>query len=315
MNRRKLGSTGLKVSEIAFGGVEIGMPYGPHKDKLLSDNEAADLLHNAVEKGINFFDTARGYGRSEEIMGKAFDGMRKKVLICTKCKHLRNTNGQLLENENIADFIENSVKTSLEKLQTDYIDVFLSHTADAEILENEKVIAAFKSIKQRGIAKAIGVSTYGYNDTKKAVESGNWDVVQLAFNLMDQSCRELLPIAKEKGVGVMVRSVLMRGILTDKKFNFHEKLRAIKLQRQKYRELLDEQITSLSDFATKFVLSFPEVSAALVGIDRQEFLDKAVELADGNYMDSEQLAKAESLAWPDPDFLDLSVWDRNGWLK
>ena len=89
MNKRTLGRTSLKVSEIAFGGVEIGMSYGigvnSHND-MLSEKEAIRLLHEAADTGINFFDTARAYGKSEHIMGKAFADRRESVVISTKCR-------------------------------------------------------------------------------------------------------------------------------------------------------------------------------------------------------------------------------------
>ncbi len=314
MNKRKLGATGIEVSEIAFGGVEIGMPYGAHKEDRLTDDEAVRLLHNAVEKGITFFDTARGYGRSEEIMGKAFADMRDEVVICTKCAHLKDTDGNLKTAGNIGEYIEDSIKTSLDKLRIDQVDVFLSHTADNEILNNKEVVQAFKSVKDRGLTKAVGVSTYGYADTKTAIDSGDWDVVQLAFNLMDQSCGQLFPSAQKNGVGIMVRSVLMRGILTDSPIEFHEKLESVRQQREQLKVLLSPEIDSLSDLATKFVLSFDAVSAALVGIDKQKFLDDAVRLADGNYLDGELLRKAKELAYPDPAFLNMGMWNKNGWL-
>jgi aryl-alcohol dehydrogenase-like predicted oxidoreductase len=72
---------------------------------------------------------------------------------------------------------------------------------------------------------------------------------------------------------------------------------------------------SLSDLATKFVLSFSDVSSVLVGIDKMEFLNKAVALASGEYLADDMIAKLKQLAYPDPEFLNLAMWDRQGWLK
>ncbi len=233
MNNRLLGKSGISVSEIAFGAVEIGMPYGVHK-KLIGEEEAVRLLHAAADKGINFFDTARRYGLSEERIGSAFKGIRKNIVISTKCAHLRDSNGKLPQGKSLQKFIEESVSTSLKMLKTDYVDVFLSHSSDAEILASEEIAECFASIKKRGLARTIGVSTYGAKDTKTAIDSGNWDVVQISFNLMDQSCGKLFDSAKQNGIGIMVRSALMRGILTDAKFEYHEKIECIKEHRKKY---------------------------------------------------------------------------------
>ena len=98
MNKRMLGQTGIQVSEIAFGGVEIGLPYGigiKSKADMPSQEESVRLLHTAVDSGINFFDTARMYGLSESIMGNAFKDRRNQVVmvdcLITSPKYLLKT--------------------------------------------------------------------------------------------------------------------------------------------------------------------------------------------------------------------------------
>ena len=303
------------VSELAFGGVEIGLPYGVHKE-LMPQDAAIDLLMAAVDSEINFFDTARMYGCSEERMGMAFKGMRDQVVLSSKCPHLRLADGKIRAGAILKTFVEESLHTSLELLQTDYLDVYLVHSADTEILKTDEVAETFETIKQKGYVRSIGVSTYGFADFKLACEDGRWDVVQLAFNLMDQTAAELFPVARQKGIGIMVRSVLMRGILTDTGVDLtHEKLRPVAEHRKKYLKLLDGENRSLSDLATKFVLSFADVSSVLVGIDKMEFLNKAVALANGTYLDDAMLARIKQLAYPDPEFLNLAMWDRKGWTK
>ena len=127
MKKRPLGNTDIEVSEIAFGGVEIGMPYGigvKNKDDMLSEKDALELLHAALDKEINFFDTARMYGTSEIIMGKAFKGKRNDVVICTKCRHFIDNEERIPSHPVPKDVIENSLDESLEALQTDHVDVF-----------------------------------------------------------------------------------------------------------------------------------------------------------------------------------------------
>ena len=303
------------VSELAFGGVEIGLPYGVHKE-LMSQDAAIDLLRAAIDSGINFFDTARMYGCSEERMGMAFKGLRDQVVLSSKCPNLRLADGKIRTGAILKTFVEESLRTSLRMLQTDYLDVYLVHSADTEILKTDEVAETFATIKQKGYVRAIGVSTYGFADFGLACEDGRWDVVQLAFNLMDQTAAELFPVAKQKGIGIMVRSVLMRGILTDIGVDLtHEKLHPVAEHRKKYLKLLGGENRSLSDLATKFVLSFEDVSSVLIGIDKMDFLNKAVALTNGRYFDEAMLAKLRQLAYPDPEFLNIAMWDRNGWTK
>jgi aryl-alcohol dehydrogenase-like predicted oxidoreductase len=318
MNKRPLGNTGINVSEIAFGGVEIGMPYGigvKNKNDMLSENEAVNLLHAAMDKGINFFDTARIYGTSETIMGKAFNGKRSDVVICTKCRHFIDNEGKIPSDLVLKEIIENSFDESLNALQTDHVDVFMLHQANLEILEHDGISSVFQDLKKEGKTIAIGVSTYTPEETQKAIESGVWDVIQLPFNLMDQRQAAFFAAAKEKGIGLVVRSVLMKGLLSNRGKNLHPALKEVEQHISGYDKLQDLSGYSLPMLATKFALSFPEISSILVGIDREEYLEQSVEAANGVYLNDDIMKEAEQLAFPNADFLNLHHWSKMNWLK
>nr|WP_295924539.1 aldo/keto reductase [uncultured Dyadobacter sp.] len=317
MKNRSLGNTGIQVSEIAFGGVEIGMPYGigvRGKEDMLTERDAIYLLQQAQEKGINFFDTARLYGESESIIGKAFDGRRAEIVLATKCDHFRK-DGRLLPDHELRPFILNSLQQSLKALRTDYLDIFMLHQADMEILQNPVIAAVFSELKQRQIIRATGASTYLAAETRLAIESGNWDVIQLPFNLMDQRQGAFFESASENGVGLVIRSVLMKGLLSDRGKNLHPALADVEAHIQNYQALTGDQFPDLPTLATRFALSFAEISSVLVGIDKMEYLQKALDTASGDYMQQDMLQRARSLVYPDPSFLDLPHWDRMGWLK
>ena len=150
MNQRLLGRSGIRVSEISFGGVEIGLPYGigvKSKTDMLSETEAIHLLHAAIDSGINFFDTASMYGTSESIIGRAFQGRRDRMVICTKCRHFRDSDGRLPPSGKLKEIIETSLQESLAALQTGFIDVYMLHQADLEILDNEMIANTFLNLK------------------------------------------------------------------------------------------------------------------------------------------------------------------------
>jgi 1-deoxyxylulose-5-phosphate synthase len=318
MKQRTLGRTGIQVSEISFGGVEIGIPYGigiQSQADMPSDAEAMNLLHAALDCGINFFDTARAYGRSEEIIGMAFKGKRESAVICTKCGRLLKENGQLPHPEQIRAMIDRSLQASLSALQTDYLDVFMLHSADLDTLHNETVAGTFLELKEKGHIRATGVSTYTVEETILAIEKGIWDIIQLSFNLMDQRQAEHFDHARAAGVGLMVRSVLLKGILSDRGRNLHPALKAVEDHRNLYQNLLGPATPTLSTLATKFALSYSQVASVLVGMDRMAYLHQAVATANGGYLDAELLVRAEKLAFPNPEFIDLPKWDRMGWLK
>lgn len=318
MLKRKLGNTGLEVSEIAFGGVEIGLPYGfgiESKSDMLSEPKAIKLLHQAVERGINFFDTARLYGESEAIMGKAFKGKRHEIILASKCSHFRDKNGQLPAHSQIKTFIEKSLSESLKALQTDYLDIFMLHQSDVEILENPVIADVFASLKESGKVKFTGASTYTHQETHLAISSGNWNIIQLPFSLLDQQHAQYFEKAKEKGIGVIVRSVLMRGLLSDRGTNLHPALAKVENHIKTYNTLLDTQFLDLPTLATKFALSFDNISAVLIGIDKESYLEKALATANGEYMQLELFNKAKKMAFPETDFLNLPYWDKMEWLK
>ena len=308
----------MEVSEVAFGGVEVGMPYGlsvKSPEEMITESDAIRLLHASLDAGINFYDTARLYGASETVMGKAFYDRRQKVLIASKSKYLRKPGGPIPVYAKLKDTVEGSLRESLTELKTDYLDLYMLHQADQEILENDDVQRVFSDLKQSGVIRATGVSTYTNAQTTMAIEAGIWDAIQVPFNLMDQRSESIFEQAEEAGVGLITRSVLFKGILTAQGKNLHPALKSVEDHVKEYDTLLGEKYLNLPTLATKFVLSFEAVSAVLIGMDRLEFLEHALESADGNYLNAKDLAKAKALCFPDPEFLNLPLWDKKGWLK
>lgn len=318
MHYRPLGKTGIHVSEIAFGGVEIGIPYGigvSDRSDMLSHGEAVNLLHAALDGGINFFDTARLYGESEQIMGKAFHDRRDRIVLATKCRHFRNHDGSIPGYAALRGIIMSSLQESLSELQTDYVDIFMLHQADTAILENNDVSRVFAELKESGIIRTTGASTYSVEETILAIQSNAWDVIQLPFNLMDQRQEKIFCLAGERGVGIVIRSVLLKGLLSAKGRGLHPALKKVEEHVTKYAALFEDSIKDLPTLATKFALSFKEVSSVLVGIDRIDYLKQALGSADGHYLNERKLSEAKDLQFPDPTFLNLPEWDRLGWLK
>ena len=318
MRKRPLGKTDMEVSEIAFGGVEIGMPYGigvESASDMPTEAEAIHLLHTALDEGINFFDTARLYGHSEAIMGKAFHDRRDQVIIASKSIYFKDEAGKIPKYSHLKKIIETSLQESLTALQTDYIDIYMLHQVDKEILENESVCRIYSDLKNSGVIRATGASTYSVEQTRKAIAMGMWDVIQLPFNLMDQRQAATFSLAAQAGIGIVIRSVLFKGILSQRGRNLHPALKDVEFHVRNYDVLLDNTITDLATLATKFALSYEEVASILVGIDRMEYLYNSLEAANGKYLDINTLSKAKELCYPDPAFLDLPKWDKMGWLR
>jgi aryl-alcohol dehydrogenase-like predicted oxidoreductase len=310
MNKRMLGKTGIEVSELAFGAVEIGMPYGLNvrsQADMISERDAISLLHAALDKGINFIDTARQYGESEAIIGKAFKERRQQIVITTKCKHLHDDGEMGVQ-------IIDSLDESLTALQTEYVDLYMLHDSKPEITQHEDILSCFRKIKLEGDIRACGVSTYTIEETKAAIDCGVWDVVQVPFNLLDQQQLPLIELAHQRGIGIVVRSVLMKGLLSNRAQKLHPQLAQVESHIGQLNSLANQLQVTLPELATRFALSYKEVSSVLVGLDKMDYLHQSVSAANGDYFRHEQLQQLQSMAYPDPGFLNLHHWHTQGWL-
>ena len=194
MESKTLGKTGLKVSRLGVGLAELG---GLSTDEL---ETAGRILGGALDRGINFFDTAECYGNSEEIVGKAVSHRRDEIVLATKAGHVSTgSTGQPWTGETVRDGIDRS----LVKLRTDHVDLVQVHAYDISAPPPDEVIEAVLDAKESGKTRFLGYS--GENeDAEWAVQSGLFDTLQTSFNLVDQRARYgLLQQARSEGIGVI----------------------------------------------------------------------------------------------------------------
>ena len=194
MRRKRLGRTGLQVSVVGFGGIPI---------IALSRDEAEKVVRYAYDRGINYFDTARGYGDSEEKMGAALKDVRDKVVLATKT-HQRTKEAAARV----------GLKQSLRNLQTDRIDLVQLHGIDSEELL-KKTTGAEGALKALEEAKAqekidyIGISGHNPYVLAKAIKTGKFDTVLVPLNVLDRrATEELIRLAKELDVGIIIMKAL-----------------------------------------------------------------------------------------------------------
>lgn len=214
MNYKRLGKTGLWVSELCMG----CMTFGGEADEQTS----VAMVERCLEAGINFFDTANVYtgGRSEQILGKALRPQRDKVVIATKVRArvAEGPNGEGLSRYHIMQQVE----ASLRRLQTDVIDLYQVHSWD-ENTPLEETLSTLNDLVRQGKVRYIGCSNFAAWQLCKALwlsDKHDWarfDSIQPRYNLIDRVIEmELLPLCQAVGVGVMVYSPLAGGILTGK---------------------------------------------------------------------------------------------------
>jgi aryl-alcohol dehydrogenase-like predicted oxidoreductase len=278
MEHRTLGSTGIEVSEIGFGAWAIGGDaWGP-----VEDEASVAAMRRALELGITFLDTADVYGdgHSEELVAQVIQGRREDVIVATKgglVGHHRDPSGPPVYDrpEKVREALENS----LRRLGTDYVDVYFDHIWWDSHEETEVFIAALAQLKAEGKARAVGVSTDDLSYIQHFADGGGLDVVQLEYSVLNRKAeQEVLPYLQERGIGVVVRGPLQKGLLTGKftpDSTFPEgDIRAdwpsqdwyqADLRRVESLRELDRDGRTIGQAALQFVLSHPAVSTAIPG--------------------------------------------------
>ena len=308
MNYRRLGRTDLQVSEISLGTVELGMDYGipvrgEHRQP--SEAEATHLLNRALDLGINLIDTARAYGESEAIIGRALKTRRDEYILATKISSLSwegYTGAELREQ------VEASITESLRLLQTDTIDLLYIHNATPELIQCGEIVEILQRAQQAGYARFIGTTTYGEAAPLAALKDGHFDCVQIAYNLLDRQFEErVLPLAKENDVGVVIRSVLLKGALTYRYAHLPEELRELQAAVDEINSLCGAQSNGLPELAYRFVLAHPAVSAALVGTSRVHELQEIASFSGCDPLPPELLDDLREIV-VSPDQINPGTW-------
>jgi aryl-alcohol dehydrogenase-like predicted oxidoreductase len=193
LQKRRFGRSGLQVSIVGFGGTWISE---------LSKDEAVGVVRRAFDLGINYFDTAKLDGDSEEKIGEALKDIRDKCVIATKT-------GSRTKHESLEDF-----KSSLKRLQTDKLDIIQLHGIDdektlAKTMSQDGVLQTCKQARKEGLVDFIGITGHKPRVLVKAIMTGEFDTVLVPLNIVTrQALEELLPAAKKHDVGVAVMKPL-----------------------------------------------------------------------------------------------------------
>lgn len=316
MRYRQLGKTDLRPSELSLGTVALGMPYGVGAEARGADGmpppaegEAMALVHHAIDRGINFFDTARVYGRSEEVLGKALRGRRHRVLVATKLT-CQDGDGVALFGRELAERMAESLHKSLRLLGTDYVDLLLLHSASTDLLNNSDAIAELKRFQADGKARYIGASTYGTVAPRIAISQGV-DALQVAFNILDQRpADEVFADAQSAGVGLIARSVYLKGALSPRAEYLPARLAPLKAQSSAVKRAaaaLSPPLTRESA-ALKFVLAHESIATALVGVRDIAELEASLAAARAPLWSEATLDLFRRLRCDQTELLDPSAW-------
>jgi aryl-alcohol dehydrogenase-like predicted oxidoreductase len=291
MQYRTLGRTGIKVSPYALGALALGTSIGnPDHD------DAARIIHKALDAGINFIDTSDVYGESEVAVGKALKGRRDSVVLASKFS--RPIGDDPNHQGASRRWIMTAVENSLRRLQTDYIDLYQVHRPDPST-DIEETLSALSDLIHSGKVRAVGTSAMPASDIieaqwvaeRRGLERFRTD--QPPYSILSRSIeREVLPIAQRYGMGILVWGPLGQGMLTGRV----RKGQQTDLRRAHiFRHLNDErridaveQVIPLAEkaglpmthLALAFAITHPGVTSAIIGPHTMEQLDDMLAGAD-----------------------------------
>lgn len=318
MKYRKLGRSGIKVSEIGFGAWTIGLDWWGKK---IDDDEAIRMLKRAYDLGINFYETADMYGngKSEKIVSQAFKDMRDEVVYSTKWGYDMYDAIQIGHNElpqkHNPEFLKYALQQSLNRLQTEYIDVYSLHNPKMDAIKNDSLFISLDKLVQSTKIKSHGVAlgpAIGWKDEGLvAIEERNITCLQTVYNVLEQDPGRAFLNAVRKNnndVGIMVRVPDASGVLTGKvnektafDKNDHRSNRKKEwileaMQKvEKMKPIANARGWSISQLAIKFILSQKEISIVLPTVIDVGEIESFAEMADGNYLNENEMAEITDL--------------------
>jgi aryl-alcohol dehydrogenase-like predicted oxidoreductase len=211
VGKRRLGREGPEVSAIGLGCMGMSEFYAGG-----SEQESIATIHHALERGVTFLDTADmyGWGKNEELVGRAIAGKRDQVFLATKIGNVRGPNGEFLGVRGDPDYVRSACEASLRRLKVDVIDLYYQHRVDTKV-PIEDTIGEMARLRQEGKIRFLGLSEAAPQTIRRAHETARITAVQTELSLWSRDAEaEVLPTVRELGIGYVAYSPLGRGFLS-----------------------------------------------------------------------------------------------------
>jgi len=311
MDYQTLGRTGLQVSAVSVGTVSLGVDrYGievPGEFGRPGEKNAINLIRQAIDQGVNLFDTAPAYGVSERLLGQALAGCQ--AYVATKVAIPRDSRNHLETGPALKRAVTESVDTSLRNLRREVLDIVQIHNATVEVISRGEMAQVLMEARDQGKIRALGATVYTESEALAAVQAGCFEVVQVPYNLLDQGmAARVFPAAAQQGVGIMVRSVFLKGVLSAKAQWLPPELARLRQAAESLRDALEVPWETLPEMALRFCLSSPEVATVLVGLRTVKELQSALQAAAQGPLPETTRARTPGLALTDPYLVNPCYW-------
>lgn len=310
MQQRKLGTQGLTVSALGLGCMGMTPVYGE-----ADDAESIATIHRAIELGVNFFDTAEVYGPyiNEELLGKAVKGKREQVIIATKFGFDLAAQDRLGAVNSRPENVLKVADESLQRLGTDYIDLFYQHRVDPAVPIEDTVGAMAQLVKQ-GKVRYLGLSEAGGSNIRRAHAVHPISALQSEYSIWERNLEpEIIPLIRELGIGLVPYCPLGRGFLTgsaprlentnegdfrrrDPRFqgeNYDRNLRLVK----EVTAIAKRRGATAAQVALAWVLQKGEDIVPIPGTKRRKYLEENV-VAASIELSSEEMRQLDAMGAP-----------------
>jgi aryl-alcohol dehydrogenase-like predicted oxidoreductase len=315
MKYRKFGNTGLEVSEIGFGAWAIGGSWGKQ-----SESDSLEALGTALDQGVNFIDTAAGYGngKSERIIGEFLKSRPETVYVCTKTPPAPGkwppSPYCRIEERYSEKYLRENVEERLKNLQAESLDVLLLHTWTRAWNDRPTALKILQKMKSEGLIRQVGISTpeHDQNCVVQLMRDGMVDVLQVIFNIFEQEpAAQLFPVALETGTGIIVRVAFDEGVLTGKytgnetfgpddfRSNYFagDRLERGVRRTEKIKQEFRDSGYSMPELALKFALAPEAVSTVIPGIRNKQQALQNTAVSNLPDLSGEQLLQLREHGW------------------
>ena len=287
--RRQLGRTGLPVTMLGYGAMELrGAPRG----RDVTDQQAETILHAVLDAGINYIDTSIDYGVSEERIGRYIGDRRSEYYLASKCGCLVGAppapRGQTSPHVFTRDNILKGVEQSLARLRTDYLDVLQFHISPSrQTLEKHGALETVLELKRAGTIRFVGMSGTLPN-LADHIAMGVFDVFQIPYSAVEREHEAMIAAAARAGAGIVIRGGAAKGAPTEGK---HEGVQWDRWQKVHLDDLLDGM--TAMEFILRFTFTHPDLHTNIVGTINPAHLKNNVEILQQGPLPAEVYTEAK----------------------
>jgi aryl-alcohol dehydrogenase-like predicted oxidoreductase len=261
MQTRTLGKTGLEVTQLGYGTMGLRGPkaWGV---RVVEEDDADRILNQVLDAGINFIDTSPDYGIAEERIGRYISSRRDEFILATKCGccPVQHEDHLEIKHEWKPEVLKRNIETSLQRMQTDYIDLLQFHGGDAETLQSEGLIDTLLEFKRQGLIRFIGMSN-SLPNLPALIDLDMFDTFQMPYSCLSPEHHQWMTRAAEQGAGIIVRGGIAKG--GPDAVIQRDQLNAV-WEKANLDELLNDGM-SRAEMILRYTISHPHCDTTIVG--------------------------------------------------